>query len=211
MTKTAQKPVQQTYKNLLIRRATIDDAYDIQQLYYDYLGTHKDYNPQGILKSIKTDNIYVAVADNDKIIGTMASAKIFDCIDWEIEREKGIIFICGGNSLAIGDKHIIFDNGVTHEIRGLCVDIAYRHQGIATALLEQALSETQTRSYAFVWAPGGEVRAKELWKTHGFMLQEIVKDIGTAVPAFCEQCMERKNGCTYCECHVYVEDEESAI
>jgi len=199
MKRTLKQPIQ-------IRRATADDADYVQRLYYEYLGTHKDYNPVGMLKSIERDSVYVAVVGKSKIIGTLTSAKTFDCIDRGTEPENGMIFICGGNSLVVGDEHIFFDNGVTHEIRNLCVDSAYRHQGISTILIEQALSETPTLSYAFVWAPGGKVRAKELWESHGFRLQEIIKDIGNAVPWFCEQCAERKNGCNYCECHVYVED-----
>jgi len=203
MAKNAQQP---TRKYPLIRKATADDAEAVQRLYYDYLGTHKEYNPRGMLKSIERDSVYVAVVDKNKIVGALTSVKTFECVDRGTEPEKGMIFIGGVNSIAVGDKHIFFDNGVTHEIRNLCVDSAYRHQGIATMLLEKALNETPTLSYAIVWAPSGELRAKELWETHGFRLQEIIKDIGNIVPWFCEQCAERKNGCRYCECHVYVED-----
>jgi len=203
MARNVQQPAR---KHTLIRKAAADDAEAVQRLYYDYLGTHKEYNPRGMLKSIERDSIYVAVADESKIIGTLTSAKTFDCIDRGTEPEKGIIFIGGVNSIVVGDKHIFFDNGVTHEIRNLCVDSAYRHQGIAKLLIEQALSETPTLSYALVWAPSGKVRAKELWESQGFRSQEILEDIGNAVPWFCEQCAERKNGCSYCECHVYVED-----
>jgi len=193
MTRNEQQPIQ-------IRKATADDAEAIQRLYYNYLGTHREYNPRGMLKSIERNSVYIAVVDENKIISTITSAKTFDYIDRSAEPEKGMI--------AVGDKHIFLDNGVTHEIRNLCVDSAYRHQCIAKILLEQALSETPTRSYTFVLAPSGKVRAKELWESHGFRLQEIIKDIGNIMPWFCEQCAERKNGCSYCEFHVYMEDKD---
>ena len=161
-----------------------------------------------IRDSIEADNIYVAVSDEGQIIGTLTSVRVWHYIDQNGNLEKGMIIIGGWHSLTIGGERIRFDNGVTHEIRGVCVNTAYRNQGVAAALLEYALSEIQTRSYAFVWAPGGNIRAKALWESYGFKMQQVIKDIKAAVPAFCEGCAERQNGCDYCELYVYVENEK---
>jgi len=150
MTMVAQQPTGQTCEGLFIRRAAAADAEALQCLYYDYLGTHEEYELDSIRDSMEADNIYVAVTDEGQITGTLTSARVFDYIDQDGNREKGMVLIGGWHSLTIGDELICFDNGVTHEIRGVCVDTAYRNQGVAAALLEHALSEIQTRSYAFV-------------------------------------------------------------
>ena len=89
--------------------------------------------------------------------------------------------------------------------------ISIRNNCVASALLEHALKESQDASYAVVWVPGGNVRAKTLWESNGFELQEIVKDVGALEPWFCDNCVERKNGCNYCESHIYVEKEQQNV
>ena len=192
--------------NLLIRKAMIADAEALQRLYHGYLGNHKVYELQNIIESLESENTIVAVNNEELIIGALSFAKVFSSGEMElnITKDGGILIGCI-NTKSIGDECIFFDNDIKYELRGLCVDESYRHQGVATALLENALCEMQDLAYALVWAPGGEIRAQQLWESHGFELQEKVENLRELVPDFCEKCMERKNGCNYCEVHVYVE------
>ena len=192
--------------NMLIRKATIADAGALQRLYHAYLGTHRAYELRNIIGSFESENIIVAVINDEQIIGTLTFAKVFSTIETEfgITKDDGILIVCS-NAINIGDERVFFDDGIIYELRGLCVDEVYRYNGVATALLEYALSEMQGSAYALVWAPGGEARAPQLWESHGFELQEKVKNVGALVPEFCEKCVERNNGCNYCDTHVYVE------
>jgi len=192
--------------NLLIRKATIADAEALQRLYHEYLGDHKEYELQNIIGSFESVNIIVAVINDERIIGTLTFAKVFSSGETEFNStEDGGVIIGCINAISIGDEHVFFDDDIKYELRDLCVDDVYRCKGVATVLLKYALSEMQDPAYALVWAQGGEVRAQQLWKSHGFELQEKIKNLGALLPEFCAKCVERNNGCNYCEVHVYVE------
>jgi ribosomal protein S18 acetylase RimI-like enzyme len=197
----------QTFRDLYIRRAAKADAGALQRLYHDYLGTHEAYESENITESIETDNIYVAVIGENHIIGTLTCSKVFYDPDRSVESDDGgwMIFMGQIQCIRIGEECICFDEDVKCEMRGLCVKDEYRHQGIASALLKHALNEEMNLSYALVWAPGGKIRAKDLWESNGFELQQVIKNLGAAEPLFCEKCVERTHGCNYCECYVYVE------
>ena len=195
-----------TIDNLFIRKATIDDAEVLQRLYHKYLGNHNAYELRNIIGSFESVNIIVVVINDERIIGALTYAKVFNSgeMDFNIAKDGGII-IGSINAISIGDERVFFDDDIKYELRDLCVDEAYRYRGVATVLLEYALSEMQDPAYALVWAQGGEARAQQLWKSHGFKLQEKIKNLGELLPEFCAKCVERNNGCNYCEVHVYVE------
>ena len=198
--------------NIKTRRAVSADANVLQRLYHEHLGTHADYLLCSIKESIKTNRVYVAVTEDDLIVGTLTSIKDFDCEYCSADFSSGEVLIglfMETNAIFIGDYEIKFDDNVINKLCSLCVDFNYRRQGVAAALLEHALGEAQGLSYALVWAPGGEVRAPSLWEAYGFVYQEKVEDLGKLLPQFCANCMERKNSCTYCDCHVYVEKKRS--
>ena len=193
--------------NINIRNAVISDAEALQSMFHKYHGTHESFSLDNIKESIETGNVYIATNEDNHIIGALTSEQVFD--NYESDIPDGGIIIGNIQSIGIGDERIWFDNYIKKEMRDLCVADAYRNRGIASALLEHALKESKDASYALVWAPGGKARAKKLWEEHDFELQKVVKDIGTLAPWFCENCVERKNNCNYCECHVYVEKKPS--
>jgi len=188
--------------SMLIRKATIADAGALQRLYHKYLGNHSAYELRNIIGSFESENIIVAVINDEQIIGTLTFAEVFSSRAADFTEDGGILIGCI-NAISIGDEHVFFDDDIKYELRGLCVDEDYRYQGVATALLEYALNEMQSPAYALVWAPGGEARAQQLWESHGFELQEKVQNLGALLPEFCAKCVERNNGCNYCEVHVY--------
>ena len=195
-----------TIDNLIIRKAMFADAEALQHLYHEYLGNHRSYELHNIIGSFESENIIVATINDGQIIGTLTFAEVFSngVVDFDFTIDGGILIGCI-NAISIGDERVLFDDDIKYELRGLCVDEEYRYQGVATALLEYALCDMHDPAYALVWAPGGEVRAKQLWESHGFELQEKVKNLSVLLPEFCAKCVERKNGCNYCEVHVYVE------
>ena len=197
--------------SLYIRDALISDVQALQRLYHMYLGTHGAYELESIKESIDTDSIYVAVDGEGSVIGTLTSATVFDHNECSAKIKGGVIFFGPINMVSIGDKDIVFDYDVKHEFRGLCVNEAYRRKGVATALLAHAINEADGSAYAFVWAPGGNIRAQGLWEKFGFELKQKIVDLGKEVPWFCENCVERKHRCDYCDSHVYVRKNTSAF
>jgi len=197
---------QQTHaaSSLYIRDALISDVEALQRLYHLNLGTHEAYDLESIKESIETDNIYVAFNGEGSVIGTITSAKVFDPNECSAKIKGGVIHIGPINMVSIGNTDIVFDYDVKHELRGLCVDEAYRRKGVATALLGHAINNADGSAYAFVWAPGGNIRAQGLWEKFGFELKEKIENLGKEVPWFCGNCVERKHGCDYCDSHVYV-------
>jgi len=191
--------------NLLVRKATIADAEALQRLFHEYLGTHKDYEIRNIIGRFESEDIFVAVIDDEHIIGALTIVKIISRgeTDLNITKDGGIVIGCI-NAISIGDKRVFFGDDIKYNLGDLCVDDAYRYKGVATVLLECAISEMHDPAYALVWAPGGEVRAQYLWESHGFEQQEVVKNLGVLLPDFCAKCVERNYGCNYCDVHVYV-------
>ena len=185
-----------------IRDAVTTDADALQRMYLDYLGNHDEYMMMNIKNSIARDSVYVAATDDDRIIGTLTSANVFGYPDFIVEDRA--IYFRRVRSMSIGSKVVSFSDNVNCELRNLCVDDAYRRRGVATALLEYAIDKSHGSAYANVWAPGGQIRARNLWESHGFKMQTEINDLGAEFPWFCEKCVERTRECTYCDCYVYV-------
>jgi len=207
------KEMEMIYKadDFTIREATISDAKALQRLYHDYLGKHIQYDLEDIKDSIESNDVYVAVLEKDHIVGTLTSEKGYNQRDSEMEMEDGFALVIEiPPSITIGDVEVTFDCDTEYLLRDLCVDENFRGKGIASALLERASNPEDYSAYAVVWAPGGEIRAKELWESHGFELDAVAKDVGTIYPEFCKLCSEYINGCRYCESYIYRKSKTAA-